>query len=438
MNKIIALLVLVWASLVQLNAQYLLSLEDAMNMAVQHDFGLKNQALKVSIADKELDKVRAQRNPVISGSGDARYNPLLQTVVIPGEAFGQPGDDPQKVRFGTNFNLLLSVDASYKALDPAYRTQASIQTAQSGLESITLKKSAQDVKLDAATAYFDMALQQTQVEIALERLSRARDLLAVTQTRMEAGAVLPVELTKSELDVQNAEALLEQARNNFLRSRLLLARRIGKQPEAVDVPQDILQLRTGDAAPPTLNPAIVNEHPEMAEAAQRLAINQLQLQLQDKRYLPALELYGNITAQHLSDNLSVWSRWFPFAFVGVRATVPIFDGNLKALNKESIAYQLQIDRNQMERIREDLTFELQSAAIDMENAIVQLRTAERNRTTAVQILQSDQVRFKEGALPFADFRNSEFALRESEGNYLAAAQNYLLARLRWMRAGSGL
>ncbi len=438
MQKFTSLFVIFFAAVLPLGAQAPLSLEEAMSLAIQHDFGLKSQALRVSMAEKELEKVHARRSPVISGSGDARYNPLLQTVIIPGEAFGQPGEDPQKVRFGTSFNLLFGLDASYKVFDPAHRTNAAIQAAQSGLESLILKKNTVDVKLDAATAFFDMALQQTQVNIAAERLQRARDLLALTQTRLDAGAALPVDLKKSEWEVQNAEALLNQARNNLQRSRLLLARRTGLQPEAFDLPDGVLLLRAGDIEVPAVNPVVVNERYEMMDANQRMEISRFQLQLQDKLYQPALDVYGNISAQHLSDDLALWRRWFPFAFVGLRATVPIFDGNLKALNKESIQYQLLVDRNQIDQLQEELTFELYSAALDVENAVSQFNDAERNITTAREVLQIEETRLGEGALPFAEFRNSEFSLREAETNYLSAARDYLLARLRWMRASGKL
>ncbi len=431
--KIFIAIIIAFFSLAQIEAQPL-TLEAAMNQAVQYDYNLKNQTLRIAIAEKDLYKTRAQRMPTVTGSGDLRYNPILQTIVVPGDAFGQQGGAVQRVRFGTNFNLLLGVDAAYKLYDPAYQTNLDIHRAEVLLETANLRQSTLDVRLDAATAYYDLALQQTQQAIAAERLRRAEDLLAIEQTRVDAGAALPVDLRRSELDRQNAQTLLEQAEHNAQRSRLNLARRLGLNPETIILPTDALQLDQTALILPTLNADVPDNRAELIAAQQRIVINDLQIRLEDRRYQPVPELFANLSAQHLSDDLAVWNNWFPFSFVGVRLSVPIFDGNLKARNKEGYELQQQLNRNELARLREDLRYELRSAALDLGNAIAQLRSAERNLATARELQAIDQVRYREGALLLSELRNTEFALREAESNYLAAIQSYLVARLRWQRA----
>ncbi len=415
-------------------AQKPLTLEAAMELAVQHNYDLKNQALSISMVEKDLEKLRAQRMPSVSGNGDVRYNPILQTSILPGDAFGQPGGEPQKIKFGTNFNLLFGIEANYKLYDPAYQTNVEINRTQNSLQTVTLRKNTLDVKLNAATAYYDVLLQQTQLHLANDRLQRAQDLLEIIQTQTTAGTTLPVDLQKSELEMQNTQALLEQAQNNLQRSRLNLARLLGIDAQDIVLPANALQISIDTLEAPVVNTASVESRYEIQEVQKQLQINQLQIQLQDKLYVPSLELFGNLSAQHLSDDLAVWNRWFPFAYVGARIAVTIFDGNQKVRNQEGYQLQMQINQNNLTRLREDLSYELHSTAIDLKNAISQLRNASRNIAEARSILQVDQTRYQEGALLFADFRNTEFSLREAESNFLSASQNYYVSRLRWMRA----
>lgn len=420
-------------------AQKPLTLEAAMELAVQHNYDLKNQTLNIALTDKDLEKLRAQRMPTVSGNGDVRYNPILQTSILPGNAFGQPGDDPQRIKFGTNFNLLFGIEANYKLYDPAYQTNIEINRTQNSLETATLRKNTQDVKLDAATAYYEVLLQQTQWKLASDRINRAEDILNITITQLQAGAALPVDLQKSELEVRNAQNLGTQAQNALERARLSLARQTGISLENLPSLQDnLLQINIDTLQTPVANIALIEGRYEIAEAQNQLIINELQIRLQDKLYLPSLELFGNLSAQHLSDDLAVWERWFPFSYVGARISVPIFDGNQKARNKESYQLQMQINQNNLARLREDLSFELRSANIDLENAITQLQDAARNLETAREVLEIDQTRYREGALLFSDFRNTEFSLREAETNFLVASQNYFITRLRWMRANGNL
>ncbi|MFN7118853.1 MAG: TolC family protein [Saprospiraceae bacterium] len=424
--------------LAQMHAQTL-TLEEAMNRAVQHNYNLKNQTLNVALAENDAAKIRTRRQPTVNATGDLRYNPILQTSVIPGDAFGQQNGEDQRVKFGTNFNMLFSIEGTYKVLDPAYQTDIAINQAQTNVQSATLRKNTAQVKLDAATAYYEVLLQQTQVELATNRVGRAQDLLEVTKTRQESGAALPVDVQKSELDVQNAQALLVQAQNALERARLNLARQTGMAYENFpELPDNLLQINV-DTVRPVVTPLnVIETKPEILEEQQRLEINQLQLQRENKLYLPSLSFYGNLSAQHLSNNLAVWEKWFPFAYVGAQVSVPLFDGGLKMRNKEGYQVQMQINQNNISRLREELTYELQSATIDLGNASSQLQYAAKNLQNARLIQNIDQTRYQEGALLFADFRNTEFSLRESETNFLSASQNYLVAQLRWLNATGSL
>ena len=174
------------------------------------------------------------------------------------------------------------------------------------------------------------------------------------------------------------------------------------------------------------------------EINQRTNILALELKLADQSYRPSLDVYANASMQPLSDDLALWQRWFPLAFVGLRANLPIYDGKIRQRNKEGIGLQMQINQNDAARLREELTLEMHGAAIDLRNAALTLQYSESALNTAQSILLTDQTRFREGALLFSEWRNTEFALREAEANYLAAAQELLTARLRWLRAGGKL
>lgn len=432
------LLLYVLTCAARLSAQTPLTLEQAIELAMQRDWELKNARLNTALTENELQKVQAQRTPVVTGSGDLRYNPILQTVVIPGEAFGQPGGEAEKVRFGTNFSLLLGVDASYKLIDPTYVTRTQLELMRASGNKLTERVVEQDLKLEVTSAYYELALQTAQEALAAQRLARAGDLLAVMKTRAEAGAALPVDVQKSELDMLNAESLRVQSRNQKNRGRLQLANLLGIQAEDILLPDNILNVNSKEVELPVVNTSEVNERPELLEINQRINISALELKLADQNYRPSLDAYANASMQHLSDDLALWQRWFPFAFVGLRANLPIYDGKIRQRNKEGIGLQMQIQQNNLARLREELTLEMQNALIDQNNAAVSLRYSESALTTAREILKTDEKRFREGALLFSELRNSEFALREAEAAYLTAAHQWLSAQLRRLRAGGKL
>ncbi len=419
-----------WGSI----AQPSLTLEQVLELAVQRNYVLKNQVLSVSIADKELEKLRAGRQPVVAGNGDLRYNPILQTVIIPGEAFGQPGDAPEKVRFGTRFNLLLGVDASWKGVDPTYRTTEAAKMIEGKIEALQLDQNTLDVRLEAAEAYYEVAFQKAQLQMAEARRTRAAELDKIIRTRIDAGTALPVDLQKSTLEVQQAEALWQQSLNQLQRARLLLGHLTGMDVNQLILPDNVLVSDTASMDFLRGAGGGIERRTELAEAQLHLEWNQLQVTLEDKRYLPPLEVYANMSAQHLSDELSVWNRWFPFAFVGIRTNIPLYDGQLKARQKEVLLYREQIARNEVSALKESLDFEWRTAELERTHALIGMRDAGRSLVLAEEVLKVEQVRLSEGTLLMADFREVEFALREAENACLSAIRQYAVAQLRLARA----
>jgi len=415
-------------------AQTPLSLEQTIDLAVRRNFGLKNQAINVSIADKELEKLRAGRQPVISGNGDLRYNPILQTVIIPGEAFGQPGDSPEKVRFGTRFNLLAGVDASWKAVDPTFRTAEAASLIEGKIESLKLIQNTLQVALEAAEAFYDVIFQMTRVQLGGARRSRAAALEKITWTAKDAGAVMPIDSLKSAVELQRAEAQYQQAQNQLQRARLYLGHLIGMDESQIVLPDDMLALDTISISSVLDNLPGTATRTELEEAQLRLDWNQLQVTLEEKRQLPVLEFYANMSAQHLSDAFSVWNRWFPFSFVGVRTSIPLYDGQRKARQKELLLFREQIARNQLSAVSETLAFEIETAFLERDHALISMRDEGRNLDLARGVLQIEQTRLEEGVLLFADFREAEYALREAESAYLSAVRAYAVAQLRCAKA----
>ncbi|MBK8705310.1 MAG: TolC family protein [Saprospiraceae bacterium] len=415
-----------------------LTLDMVLEKAVAHNYDLKNQMVKEAIADNELEKLKAARQPKITLDGDLRVNPLLQTSIIPGAAFtppGQPVVDDREVKFGTLFNAGFGLNASYALWDPTYETSSAILQEQRRAETTTLQQQTIDVKLLAAEAFYAVLLQQEQEALATSRLQRAQDLRNVAQQRFEYGTALAIDVQKSELDVQTARATLTQTTNNLKRNRLQLARLIG--------------LSAGEL--PTLAPLAINTSPSEIEspvpaaslAANRLevkaeqhllSINRQQQTLESKKYLPRVDLYGNISLQHLSDDFAVWERWFPFAYMGLRASFTLYDGRLKARNSENYRLRSIINQQNLSRIQEDLTYEIESASLDLSNALSQYEAAQLTLRNARDVAAVDRVQYEEGKLLFSERRNTEFALREAESQLLGSLQQYLIAELRKRKA----
>ena len=69
-----------------------LSLDDALKMAIDNRFELKNQQLQLRIAEGEEAKLRAKWLPQVNASADMRWNTQLQTSVFKNAPFANGQD----------------------------------------------------------------------------------------------------------------------------------------------------------------------------------------------------------------------------------------------------------------------------------------------------------------------------------------------------------
>lgn len=409
-----------------------LSLEEALTLGLSNNYDLKNQGLQVQLAQREREKVDARRSPVISATGEFRSNLVLPTTIIPAGAFGgSSGEEDQKLRFGTTYNITGAVSLSYPLIDPTLRTDQLRADGQRTLQETGLEKQKANFRLTIAEAWYDVFLKQEQLSLAEAKLKRTESVLHINQNRLNAGALLPSELQRSQLEVDNSRASRDQAKNNFLLSRQNLAYRVGLP---LETPLEVTPLGPPNATSlpnPNANPG---QRWELKEEEQRLVINALDQQRLKEQYRPNLSAIANGSIQHLSNNLALWEKWFPAVYVGLQTNFTIFDGHLKQKNLEVLKLQNQISQQNLERIRQDIRYEEASTETTLQNAVVQWKSAQQNLGTAQKILDLEQERYQGGNLLYSDLLNSEYALREAENNMLSAWYNYLIAKLRWEKA----
>ena len=409
-----------------------ISLEEAITLGQSNSLDLKNQSLQVQIAQGERNKIEARRSPIVSANGELRSNLVLPTTIIPAGAFGGGGTgEDQKLRFGTVFNITGGLNVSYSLIDPTLRSDQLRSDGQRVLQEATLEKQKANFRLTIAEAWYDVFLKQEQLAIAEEKLKRAESLLQISQNRLNAGALLPIEVQRSQLERDNSRASRDQAKNSLSLSRQNLAYRVGLP---LDTP-----LEVGSIVPPA-NDMVANLAPntgqrwELKEEEQRLAINLLDQQRIKEQYRPNLSAIANGSVQHLSNNFAVWEKWFPAVYIGLQTNFTLFDGNLKQKNLEVLKLQNQVSQHNMERIRQDIGYEVASNQTALQNSVVQWQSTQQNLATARKILELEKERYVGGNLLFADLLNTEFSLREAENNALSAWYNYLVAKLRWEKA----
>ncbi len=415
------------------------SQQNTYTLAQAIDFGLKNrkdlqnQTISVTIQENEIQKIKSRNMPKVDASLDTRYNTQLQTSVIPAGVFGA---DARNVRFGTDFNTLLGVSATYDVYNPNVRTDKEIALKNIETEKLNIQKTQIDIKQSITQAYYQVLLNQEKLKFTKENQARTQKYLQEGEVKKANGTILQTDLDKLTLDVENVALTMAEDEKNIELSKQYLANQMGTT-EKVEISEDmsvfITQITTQNLQ---FDPKNTDNRIEIQQEKARIAQFEANINKQNKSIFPTVSLYGNFNLQNLSNQFEPFNvdKWFPFSYIGAKVNFNIFDGFQRKYNKEEYFLKIKQSQNTQEKLKNDYNYELQSALTELKNISQKLTNAKQNILLAQKVLDVDNTRQKEGKITPAELKNTEYALQTAQNNLITQYYNFLLAKLKYQKA----
>ena len=88
MRKLLILTILSFVNITNAQEKTTLTLKEAIKYALENKADAKKAKLNVENSEYQIQEVRSRALPQISANGNLTYNPIIQTTVIDGSAFG--------------------------------------------------------------------------------------------------------------------------------------------------------------------------------------------------------------------------------------------------------------------------------------------------------------------------------------------------------------
>lgn len=438
MNYFISLFTFVFFSFSVLsNAQDIksLALNEALDLAVTNRKELALQKLKIDQSQADIQILGARRLPTLKASGDVRYNPVLQTSIIPGAAFqtgSTPGED-REVQFGTRFNALVGIEGGYRLVDPAYKTDLDLADQNKKLAESNWEKEKIEIQFQVTKSFFESLLQKEAVKITDEQFKKAEVWFQIAEIQANNGTMLPNDFLKFKRDLAVAKGNKEIAERQYHQLCRELAYYTGLSFGSEIEPLGDWKYALSDKTD-LLPVEDIRNRPELVQTNIAMKIASLSQLKQEQLYKPTFDFYTNVNAQHLSNDFAVWNRWFPFVFGGIRMQINLLDGGLKKKNIEKYSLEYKWQATQLEKLQADFAYQWTSAQNDYVLANKNISIQEENISLAAQILQNDELKFKEGVTLITSLRESQLSLKEANQLKLSYLADACQARLRMMRA----
>ena len=418
-----------------------LSLDEAINYAIKNQPSFQNYLVEQQIAAaKQLQSVSGYL-PKITGSFDLRDNLRLPIVALkfPNPLTGQNED--LKIQQGTHYQGTGSVDLTVPLIDPTAIGDLKYTRQQQNLSDLQLQQAMIDLKVNVSKAYYLVLLNAERLKKNLKTMERDQKAYDDTKVKYDNQNALKTDMNKAYLNLQNTKYQMKVSQESVKTSKLNLAQIIG-------VPQGS-SLELTDGLPLQAKEESIPEYPDYksAEAARielktesmQQSLNLLQLKKVNYGYIPTLSGYGSIGGMGLDDNnLFRKSAWYWDSYIGIKLSVPIFDGLQKMAQAQQQKLAITKNRNNINNIKQTINYQLETSSVNYVNSYENLKLIQENITLAEELVKDVNVRYQNALATYQELLDAENTLKDTEFNYLQALYAFLVADLDWKKANGKL
>jgi len=411
-----------------------LSLKQAIDVGLAQRFDIKNQELAIQISESNRQKTLSKNLPQVNASIDFRYNAILATNLLPPGFNGNTDYTP--IKFGTPYNTLTSITATQNIFNATVAGDKLVNTAQQEYDQISLEKYKIDAKSAITQAYYQVLLNQEQIKLSAENVKTAETIVKKGESEYTNGTLLKTDLSRYQLDLANAKNNLQTANQNYENSLLVLKTQLIVPFASTVVLTDALENLINGTDQQSSAEAKPEQRYEYRMESSMLRINEIQGKKINRSYLPSVYLYGNASIQNQNDKITLFNTntWYPYAYVGIHADIPIFDGFEKSRNIAGYKLRSLQNKNTLEKLNYDIQSETINTRNQLATAYRQYQNAKENYELAQSIMTLDQERYNQGTLTAAALKNTEYSLQNAQNNYLTSIYNVLIAQVNYKKA----
>ncbi len=307
-----------------------------------------------------------------------------------------------------------------------FKTANSVRVAelqvQSGREA--LRNVGQGVLLDAVTAYTNVLANQSLVEAQRSNVAFLREILGVTQRRLNAGDVTPTDTAQAEARLSRGQADLNAAEVNLAISRATYTQVIGNPPGQLRPPEPVDRYlpRSRDDA----TAMAFKEHPAVLAASFDVDVASTTIRVAESSLLPTITLQGS--ASHASEADPTLSTFrTDQASVIAQMNAPIYDGGTAAAQTRQAKELAAQSRLVLDQVRNQARTAAIGAWVANEGAKIAVAASESEVRAAGVALEGVRKEAQGGQRTTVDVLNSQQDLISAKARLIGAQRDRVIA-----------
>jgi outer membrane protein len=415
-------------------------------IAPEHGLAAERLSLKdcIETALKNQPAIRVARENVRAGQGRetqaaSPYFPQLTASTGYSENHSPMGGAFLGGSITKTYTTSLSVN---QTLYDFGKTGNAYDVAKLGTQSTErdAERISQEVVLNVKQSYYALLAAKKLIEVAQKTIEQTESHLKQAEAFFRTGSKPRYDVTRAEVEVNNANLGLINAKNGVRIRTIALNNAMGIDPgRSTEIVEEL------PAVPllPTLEQAqsdALQNRPDMKRMEADIAAARARLTAERSNYLPTLSAnaaynWANGTSelgQFMGTPIKgdVQNSWN----AGIMLTLPLFQGGLTTGRVAEARANVLALEAQRDAMKQSILLEVNQAFADLESAAARVEVMEKTLQKARENLNIAQGRYKAGVGPYIEVTDAQLSSVNSETDHIKALYDYHLAIAQLLKA----
>lgn len=418
------------------SAQTTLTLKDAVNYALQNKADAKKAKLQVENSEYKIQEVRSRALPQISANGNLTYNPIIQTTVIDGAGFGQPGTTIQAA-FGQKWTSTAGISLTQAIFDQSVFTGLKAAKSTREFYQINDQLTEEQVIERVANNYYSVYVQKERLVLLDSNYVNTTKVRDIVKGQFDNGLAKKIDLDRIVVKMSNIDTERQQIKNQIALQENALKFYMGMPIETqIDMPKEEFEVV----------PAALTEQPNIENRTEYLLLKkQEELLVYNKKaivagYYPTLSLTAGYNYIGQGPEFPWFAKpssgvyWSDYSGIGLNLHVPIFTGFGTRAKVRQADVEIRSLQEDIKDTKLSLDLDYRNAITQINNNLVTIENQKENMRLATEILSNTKNNYLQGLASLTDLLDAENASLEAQNNYTRAVLNYKIAEISLIKS----
>jgi outer membrane protein len=436
MKRILLLTFLTFAVTAKAQEVKTLTLKDAITYALENKADAKKAKLDIENSEYQVQEVRSRALPQITANGSLTYNPVLQTNILDGAMFGQPGQSVQ-VAFGQKWTSGAGVSLSQTIFDQSVFTGLRAAKSTREFYQINNQLTEEQVIERVANNYYSVYVQRERLTLLDSNYVNTSKVRDIVKGQFNNGLAKKIDLDRILVKMSNIDTERQQIKNQIQLQENALKFYMGMPIETkIVIPQTEFEV----------TPAALSEAPNTANRTEYLLLKKQEELLEFQKtaikaqYYPTLSLVAGYNYIGQGPEMPLFAKpsegvyWSDYSAIGLNLKVPIFTGFGTRAKVSQADVNIRSHQEDIKDTQLSLDLEYRNAKTQIENNIITIGNQKENMRLAGEILKNTKNNYLQGLASLTDLLDAENASLEAQNNYTRAVLAYKIAEITLIKS----